>query len=340
VADSDSQDTSSFEKLNLERLPLDDAGVLKEDLFIHLPTAQRFVRFLVQGDEISDDRLNALRRHPDPALYRRKGTQGPEGPSVTLITSEKELPADLRVEVISKKTQDELKTIFKGLMDPAADPIRITAQFESQSEQVLQAVAPDTKNLRDVLARNVHHAMIMNDVAAMTTISVFVALAAGFDSKKSYRDLSLACLIMDASLSEFQPMDIQQYYADRSKLRPEILTAMLKHPIRSHQLAQEKLKSLSDVTMQLILNHHELFNGKGYPRGLRSESLFPMVKVMALAVDLYEHMKAAELAGQSLGLSEALYMLRDESVDPHMKRHSKKLIDQVITYYGFSKPNS
>ena len=135
-------------------------------------------------------------------------------------------------------------------------------------------------------------------------------------------------------MSEFSETEVKQYYRDPASLPPEVLANFKKHPARSHELGSEKLKSLSDVTMQLILNHHELFNGKGFPRAVRSESLFALVKVLAFAVDLFEVMKKSQLNGKVISILDAVMELREPLIEPHLKRHSKKLVDSVLQALG------
>jgi hypothetical protein len=312
-----------LEKVKIEDIPKSSDGILSVDVYIHMPSQNRFIRFLCQGDVLDVRRIDQLGRHVDPSAYipSQKPQIAPK-PEIKLPDS---LGAD---------AQKNLNEIFTKVFKADVPPEESYKLVEKAAEDILNVVAPETKDLKAHLMKNLKYVDLMNDVSAITSIATFVAFSSGFDSKKSYRDLAYACLVMDSSMSEFSAEEVQQYYKDSSQMNPEVLARFKKHPARSHELGSEKLKSLSDVTMQLILNHHELFNGKGFPRAVRSESLFALVKVLAFAVDIFEVSKKSQLNGKTISIQDAVIELREPSVEPHLKRHSKKLVDTVLQALG------
>ena len=61
---------------------------------------------------------------------------------------------------------------------------------------------------------------------------------------------------------------------------------MKKHPEYGIDIIKDKT-SLSDVTRSIIIQHHERFNGSGYPRGLSGESI-TVLGLMSAVVDVYD----------------------------------------------------
>lgn len=320
--------SDEFVKVELAELPKDTQGRALVDLYVHMPSANRYVRYIAAGDEIEERKLSSLKQHASPELFRRDGSV----PEAAPPPPEPELPQDFRKEVLGKALQKELEDVYIFIKGDAADPGESVKRFEGMSDKLMGAIAPDVKTLNDHLKKQAQYLSLMSDAAAISTLAVICAYANGFDSRKSYRELSFATLVMDIALAEFGEEQIKLFYVDRDALAPDTLRAMLMHPMRSYQLAEQKLRSLSDVTMQLILSHHELFNGKGYPRGIRTEGLFPIARVLALAVDLFEHLKRAEAKGAKSSLTDILVELRDEAVEPHLRRHNKKLIDATLNF--------
>jgi response regulator RpfG family c-di-GMP phosphodiesterase len=353
-----------YSKINLKDIPLDAQGNTLVDLFVFLPTSKRYIRFIAKGEAVESERTDLLANHTVNDLFVSgsslqiaklttetnqtlviKGDKEPSNSAPSLVVGSEsglipellsplqELPAELKSETIGKLAQIELQKTYKNLMDPSVtDSEKILSELELKADQILTIVAPDIKDLKKHLIGILKHIGLMSDSAATTALAILISLAQGYDSKKSFRDLTLACLIMDCSLSEFTEEHIRQFYVDAEKLPPEVLQKIRKHPIKSYELAQSKLKSISDGTMQLILNHHELFNGKGYPRGVRSESLFPMVKVLALAVDIFELIKRTMILGEQLNLTHIFAQLRQANAEPHLRRHNRKLIDSLFKY--------
>ena len=325
----DTSNQDRFEKVSVEEIPKDKLGKTRVDLYVHLPFANRYVRYIAAGDAVDQHRIEALKTHPVPDLFRRSGD--------AMLPDDRPPPPEptkdeFNKEVLGQALQADLKDMFIYISGDKADPSVAIKRFEGMSEKLMETVAPDIKTLNEHLKKQTQYLSLMSDAAAISTISVICAYANGFDSRKSYRELSYATLVMDIALAEFGDEQIKTYYSNRETLPPEVLKEILFHPMRSYQLAEQKLKSLSDTTMQLILTHHELYNGKGFPRGVRTEALFPIARVLSLAVDAFENLKKAELTGRKLGLIEIFEGLRDEAVEPHLRRHNKKLVDSVIHF--------
>jgi HD-GYP domain-containing protein (c-di-GMP phosphodiesterase class II) len=61
---------------------------------------------------------------------------------------------------------------------------------------------------------------------------------------------------------------------------------MKRHPEYGIDIVHEK-KTISDVSKAVIIQHHERYNGKGYPRGLRGEEIAEIGLISAV-VDVYD----------------------------------------------------
>jgi response regulator RpfG family c-di-GMP phosphodiesterase len=80
------------------------------------------------------------------------------------------------------------------------------------------------------------------------------------------------------------------------KLTPEEFEIIKKHceyGMRVLKIADEKLsfQSFLKIAIQMVASHHERWDGKGYPSGLRSESIPLSGRIMALA-DVYDALRS------------------------------------------------
>ena len=326
-------DEPKFRKIAFEAIPKDNQGKTAVDLYVHLPAANKYIRFIMAGDEIDARKVEALRQHPVPEFFQR------EDLAVEPPPLEQPLPPDFNKESLGKALSTELKDVLIYIKGDGADSGVAVKRFEGMSDKLVGAIAPDIKALSAHLRKQTQFLGLMADSAAISTMAIICAYANGFDSKKSYRELSYATLVMDLSLSEFTEDQLLLWYKDRESLPPAVLREMMMHPMNSYQIAEQKLKTLSDITMQLILTHHELANGKGFPRQIRTEALFPIARVLSLAVDLYEYMKKYELNGGKPGMVDILMEFLDEPVEAHLRRHNRKLVDKVIKFLAGAEPS-
>jgi len=335
-----------FRVADLDRVPRDSSGRTEINLYVHMPSAGRFVCFVLKGDELTPRKLDALRAHVDPRLYVLASESVGTGEVVeglridsyidefkkTFEGDKLQIP-NIRVEVIGKETEKELRSIYQSILDPSLADENLTAKLSKLADEVIQVVAPEVKDIKSHLLRSMKYLHLMNDASAITSLAVLFALANGFDSQKSYKELSYASLIMDLALSDFDEAQMNQYYLDMNQLPADLLQRVRLHPIRSHDLAVQKLKSLTDVTMQLIQNHHELHNGKGFPRGVRNEALFPIARILSLAVDVFEHIKRRQIqGGEPLAVIDALRTFAAAGTEPHMRRHATALLQKTLKF--------
>jgi hypothetical protein len=242
-------------------------------------------------------------------------------------------------EFLKKPIAHELSKIFNEVILP--NPGQFTLEdtpIAEISSRLLEIIAPDVDNFRTHFRRIPQYLSVMDDSAAVTAIAVLYAVALGQSSRSVFRDLSYACLLMDFSLLDMSPENWKLYYKDQSKLPPDILTKVQNHPRRSYEIVQKKFTKLPEIVGQLIIGHHELFNGRGYPRHIRSELLAPLVRMFACAIDTFEVMKRESLDLSNPSLIQVLekFMAAD-GIQPHERRHSLTLIRQIHDF--LTQPN-
>jgi len=282
---------------------------------------------ILSGDSSS---FNSHRSTPTPESF--------EGSRKSLDNSEKEIAMASHLgkdnaEFLKKPIATELKNIFLDLISPSPAKFNLEdSPVNELTDRLVKIIAPEVENLRLYLKAIPQYVGIMEDSAAITAIATLFAIARGQSSRSIFKDLSYACLFMDISLADFDEEAWKTYYLKPENLSTEDKKKVLSHPTRSSELVQKRFKNIPDIVIQLIVGHHELFSGRGYPRQLRSERLAPLVKILAFAVDVFEHMKRQYLRGKVCNLEEAVHFFQFESVEPHRRRHSATLCREVAEF--------
>jgi putative two-component system response regulator len=95
-----------------------------------------------------------------------------------------------------------------------------------------------------------------------------------------------------------------------ANLTPEEWTVMKLHPITGENICRP-LKSLR-LVLPIIRNHHEHFNGNGYPDGLRGHEI-PLLARILQVVDVYDALRTARPYKPALSHEQAAITMRDES---------------------------
>lgn len=329
--------SNEFEVIDVAQVPRSEEGHALVDLYIHFPYSKKYVKFLVAGDVLDDRRIEALQKHKDPRVFIKAGSmlsadslkKNPERFNEIKRDPETFTDSTLRFKADLVKIFDFLK--IDGLASPEESAATL-AKMESIADNVLSEVAPDVDDLRKFLVQNSKHLMLMADSLAIASIAVMTALAHGFDSRAIFRDLSLAAILMDAPLSDLGEEKINKYYTNMNLLDQKDLELVRNHPMISAQALSTRVRSFSQTVLQLILGHHELYNGKGFPKGTRSEMLPPVARSFALAVDIFEVMKREKIQGREITMLDAIEVLREKDVDAHLRRHNQRIVSSLANF--------
>lgn len=101
------------------------------------------------------------------------------------------------------------------------------------------------------------------------------------------------------------------------------LTEVERGQMQQHTVIGERIIShlpVSQTVRDIIMYHHERYNGAGYPRGLRGDAIPMAARIVAVA-DAYEALTSGRTYRRSLGEAEARGELRraaDVHLDPYL----------------------
>jgi len=93
-------------------------------------------------------------------------------------------------------------------------------------------------------------------------------------------------------------------------LTPEEWTIMKRHPVTGENICRP-LKSLR-LVLPIIRNHHEHFNGSGYPDGLLAQEI-PLLARILQVVDVYDALRTARPYKAAQTHEQAAVTMRDEA---------------------------
>ncbi len=156
------------------------------------------------------------------------------------------------------------------------------------------------------------------------TISLLSGL--GFKDQKFLKEAGMGALLHDVGKSKV-PVEILNKPA---KLTEDEWNVMKNHPIFGAEIV-EKAK-MPDRGVDVIVQHHERVNGKGYPHGLYGESI-PIASQVVSLVDAYDAMTSDRVYQKAKSPFEALRIITQE-----MKEHyNPKMVETFIHMLNLKK---
>lgn len=353
-----------FMSFSLAGAPTSNDGHALVDLWVKLPNTGKFILYVPRGELVTENHIQRISKHSDKNVFVLAADflRTEHHSSDVTITSNKvvavEALQDLTQIFSGGDTQTELTTLISGLGQESAQVVgvkpldhelrRIYKDLLSPSDlgqvslydsnvsfiatRVFEVVAPEVNAIRKNLSKSSQLIGTMNDSAVITAIVIYFAMATGQSSAAVFRDFAYACLLMDLSLFEIPRKDLEKYLLNPKSVPVAVAENIEAHPTRSCDMLEKKFHNVSTRVKQMIRGHHELFSGRGYPNRVRSEINAPVVKTLALAVDVFETMKRAHLRREKMSLDQALDEVGFRSEAAHLRRHSFALCREIRSF--------
>ncbi|MGB9804909.1 HD-GYP domain-containing protein, partial [Desulfofundulus sp.] len=112
-------------------------------------------------------------------------------------------------------------------------------------------------------------------------LALTVGVKFGYEKKDLLR-LGIGGLLHDLGKSKVPPEILNK----PGKLTPEEFREIKKHPAYGYKIILESQDRIDPRSAAVILNHHERYDGTGYPRGLKGDEIDEMSAICSVA-DVY-----------------------------------------------------
>lgn len=267
------------------------------DLFLCLPLNNRFIRFGKESDVISADFLSDVSKKAKNGLFIR------ETEANKFLEYENRILSAMKTgEAIAPEleTKTEIPSVDAPTPRLATTPVVPTATPVPNPAPPSKLSTPSPSASRSVLTLLPHTGQTAVYVAIMAPLIV------GENDGRA-RELLRACLLRDAGLTQIPrsiatTIEQQQNDSERQKYRTHVELSL--------GILQSSGTKLSQTEERLIRQHHEKFDGTGYPNGLQGFKIDDRAQILAIA-DLIEALMSGRFDGKTRELPGALAWIAD-----------------------------
>ncbi len=149
----------------------------------------------------------------------------------------------------------------------------------------------------------------------VASLAVLITFGIGYSREQLLTDIAMAALLHDVGLSKV-PTRILPHAHEPVRLAINDRDWVYKHPELSVKLLEEKKVPISDLTKLMIRQHHEEFNGSGYPNGLRGFNINEMSQILKVAdeVDQLFRQHTSSMGNLRIRVTEMLAHMGDNKV--------------------------
>jgi putative nucleotidyltransferase with HDIG domain len=154
----------------------------------------------------------------------------------------------------------------------------------------------------DVIRR--HHVQTYQHCLVVTAVAVSFGSHLGFN-RDDVEKLALAGLLHDIGKAKI-PLDILE---KPTALDEQEASTMQMHPALGHEILRHAASVPYEI-LDMVLHHHELLDGSGYPHGLKGAEITDLTRMMTIA-DIYGALIERRAYRPPISGADAFQMLRN-----------------------------
>ncbi len=273
-----------------------EALMIRKDLYLRTPDGKEYVVSDFQITDINDaDNVSGVARNFD-LLFEKF-------PEMKTITVGEKVIVSKKTQVVAFKA---VSNMIHAVRSGHGIDVKQTQEVsEKLVEEVLQA--PDAiMNLMDIKSFDDYTFTHNINVA---TICLLIGQALGL-SKEDMNDLGVGGMLHDVGKLKI-PLSILN---KDGKLTDQEFAEMKSHPTYGYEILS-KSRGISERARMIALQHHEKFQGGGYPKRLKGNEISLFARICAVA-DVYDALTTDRPYRVAMSPYEAMKIL-NAGIDNH-----------------------
>ncbi|MBK7963288.1 MAG: HD domain-containing protein [Bdellovibrionales bacterium] len=166
---------------------------------------------------------------------------------------------------------------------------------------------------------------LLNFLSPVSTLGALLSMGLQIGDPE---EVAIAGLLRDVGIAEL-PLEIQSI--PRDSLEANQLKKYMEHPKHSLKILKEKRLLLSERVNDMIAQHHEHFDGTGFPEGKEGRKIVPEAQILAIAEELDDILAVVEGRPRSSPKRAIEMVVQNEAGYPLGHRYDPSLLRRVVS---------
>jgi len=314
-----SDDDNNFTKVRIEEFYSSQAVLF--DIFIRLSSG-RYIKILHAGDTFSKERIDKYKNEKGvDSLYfynkdRRKYIQFANFLAAKVIPNEK-VGAGTKVNMMKSVAQKYAEELFSEGLKP---------QIIDQGKEVCTSIFNMVEKTDDLYSAlrtfQEFDPSAYSHAYAVTLFATAIIKQFEWQSRNTIETTAMACLFHDIGKTKLPKELLGKHIEDMTEQEKE---QYKKHP----ELGVEIMNSnnmVNNSIKQIVLQHHEAFDGTGFPFNLKGNKILTLSNIVCLTDDFVRMM-----VREKLKPVEALKKIL--SKQEYVKRYNSTILENFIKVF-------
>jgi HD-GYP domain-containing protein (c-di-GMP phosphodiesterase class II) len=332
------------------RLPGDPIGLKKYELFLQKQHAElwvpnsfqeifkSYVDYLTRSGKPVPDLADVVKQieQEEAAAPQSEAASPPEGPPpkceeaelVRDVLEDEELSREEKAQVLSAVSQDMMRALNQ--ITTRGDQARQEGlkRCKEIADEILSVAAQNSNIYDEILAlrnsqEDIEHSVIVG------TVAVMFGLAIGLTDEQLLADLTVGAIFHDIGLVRVKPEVTAKHELKWSAAERKEYEG---HVFASGEILRESGTEFHPRVFRMIAEHHENYDGSGFPQGLKGGEIEETSQLLHLA-NLFDRVCTGKQTGTGLSPSEAFDYIYDLAQNPKaVQEVQPELIERIFQF--------
>lgn len=319
------------------RLPGDPIGSRKYELFLQKQHGELWVPNNFQ--DIYQTYLEYQERTGNPPQTPEKAAAGATAEPAPAAKSEEaaivadaledeELTSEEKAEVLSAVSQDMMRALNQITTRGKEARAEGLKRCKEIADEILTVAAKNSNIYDEILAlrnsqEDIEHSVLVGTMAAM------FGMAIGYTEEALLADLTVGAIFHDIGLVRVKPDVLAK---PEGKWSPEDRREYEKHVEASAEILRESGAEFHPRVLRMILEHHERYDGGGFPKHLKGSAIDEASALLHLA-NLFDRLCSGKETGTALSPAEAFDHIYEATENTEGKQAVQpELVNRVFQF--------
>lgn len=281
-------DIKVFRTVRILDIPAE--STLGFDLYVHLPANNKYLKYAAASDVLNESRLQRLqdRQIQSAAVSEDQIKQFYQFVAAQL----KNLNSSSAISETEKteRRQGAVRDLFSGIFGDSGkdDTLGKGRQVMADCQEIIKSYIMNEcespiRWMDKFFGVTASSGDTYNRAANISTYAALFSIGLGVGKAD---EVALAGLLHDIGLVDVPADILQKPESERTPSEQEIYA---RHPLLSVEMMKEKKLIVPEKVMKIVAQHHERFDGKGFPEGLPGPRILREAQLLAIA-DLFEEL--------------------------------------------------
>ncbi|CAK0744761.1 HD-GYP domain-containing protein [Gammaproteobacteria bacterium] len=227
---------------------------------------------------------------------------------------------------IKESAKKAMQSLFAAVQEGGTPKIEIVSSFVNQT---IDSLSRNSQALINIFLSKRQSSKLYTHAFNVMSISLLLAQKLGY-SQEEQKQIGLAALLMDIGWLKIPG----QFFTFHTAYTNDEFSFTKKHVDYSLQLIEKG--DFDPEIHQAIAQHHERYNGDGYPAGLGGEQIHPMSRILSLA-DNFDSLANGYYDKSPIIPARALQEIYKKALQ---SSHEPSLVQLLISLIGVYPPSS